>query len=103
MTFGGETKSIEVPVVEPEAKVEVVAEATEQPADDVIVFEAVAAEEVVAEETATEVIAEDVVAEPVKTEIKEFQSGQIIMLVIAGVALLLGAVAVFGISTKRKE
>ena len=94
MTFGGETKSIEVPVVEPEAKVEVVAEATEQPADDVIVFEAVAAEEVVAE---------DVVAEPVKTEIKEFQSGQIIMLVIAGVALLLGAMAVFGISTKRKE
>ena len=31
------------------------------------------------------------------------QSGQIMMLVIAGVSLLLGAVAVFGISTKRAE
>ena len=31
------------------------------------------------------------------------QSGQIMMLVVAGVSLLLGAVAVFGISTKRAE
>ena len=31
------------------------------------------------------------------------QSGQIMMLVIAGVSLLLGAVAVFGISTKKAE
>ena len=31
------------------------------------------------------------------------QSGQIMMLVIAGVSLLLGAIAVFGISTKRAE
>ena len=31
------------------------------------------------------------------------QTGQIAMLVVAGVALLLGAVAVFGISTKREE
>ena len=38
-----------------------------------------------------------------KTEMKKFQSGQIIMLVIAGVSLLLGALAVFGISTKRRE
>ena len=30
------------------------------------------------------------------------QTGQIAMLVVAGVALLLGAIAVFGISTKRE-
>ena len=30
------------------------------------------------------------------------QTGQVMMLVVAGVSLLLGAVAVFGISTKRE-
>ena len=38
-----------------------------------------------------------------EVETKEVRGGQIVMLVIAGVALLLGALAVFGISTRRKE
>ena len=36
-------------------------------------------------------------------EVAQVQSGQIMMLVVAGVALLLGAVAVFGISTKKSN
>ena len=36
-------------------------------------------------------------------EVTQVQSGQIMMLVVAGVALLLGAVAVFGISTKKQK
>ena len=36
-------------------------------------------------------------------EVTQVQSGQIMMLVVAGVALLLGAVAVFGISTKKQN
>ena len=36
-------------------------------------------------------------------EVAQVQSGQIMMLVVAGVALLLGAVAVFGISTKKQN
>jgi uncharacterized membrane protein len=39
----------------------------------------------------------------VEVETKEVRSGQIVMLVIAGIALLLGALAVFGIGTRRKE
>ena len=38
-----------------------------------------------------------------EVETKEVRGGQIVMLVIAGVALLLGALAVFGISTRRKD
>ncbi len=38
-----------------------------------------------------------------EVETKEVRSGQIVMLVIAGIALLLGALAVFGIGTRRKE
>jgi maltose/moltooligosaccharide transporter len=36
-------------------------------------------------------------------ELAQVQSGQVMMLVVAGVALLLGAVAVFGISTKKQN
>ena len=36
-------------------------------------------------------------------EVTQVQSGQIMMLVVAGVALLLGAVAVYGISTKKQN
>jgi hypothetical protein len=113
MTFGGKDVYLEVPVKE-EAKIEVVAEA-ETPAaeaiEEVAVVEetaevAEATEEVtVAEEQAAEeVVAEAVeVVEKPKTELKKFQSGQIVMLVIAGISLLLGALAVFGINTRRKE
>ena len=127
MTFGGKDVYLEVPVKE-EAKIEVIAEA-EAPAaepieeiavveetaevaeatEEVAVAEEQAAEEVVVaeEQTAEEVIAEaveavEVVEEP-KTELKKFQSGQIVMLVIAGISLILGALAVFGINTRRKE
>lgn len=107
MTLGGETKQVEVVVQADEAKVEVVAETTAEPVDAEVVELEVVAEDVVAEDAVAveEVVTEDAVAvkEPVKTEIKEFQSGQIIMLVVAGVSLLLGALAVFGISTRRKE
>ena len=51
-----------------------------------------------ADEEATEAVVEEV-----KTERKKLQSGQIMMLVIAGVSLFLGALAVFGINTRRKE
>ena len=34
-------------------------------------------------------------------EVTQVQSGQVMMLVIAGIALVLGAIAVFGISTKK--
>jgi hypothetical protein len=129
MTFGGKDVYLEVPVAE-EAKVEVVAEA-EAPAaeavEEVAVVEEVAevaeaaevaevaeaaevAEVAEAVEPIEEVVAEvventeEVVAEPeVKTELKKFQSGQIVMLVIAGISLLLGAIAVFGINTRREE
>jgi hypothetical protein len=126
MTFGGKDVYLEVPVAD-EAKVEVVAEA-EAPAaeavEEVAVVEEVAEVAVVEEaaevaeatevaeavEPVEEVVAEvventeEVVAEPeVKTELKKFQSGQIVMLVIAGISLLLGAIAVFGINTRREE
>jgi hypothetical protein len=123
MTFGGKDVYLEVPVKE-EAKVEVVAEteaeATEAVAEAVeeivAVEETTEATEVVAEATevvepteeviAEEQTAEEVIAEAeaeVKTELKKFQSGQIVMLVIAGISLILGALAVFGINTRRKE
>ena len=54
-------------------------------------------------ETAMEVTATDTATEETLVETKTVQSGQIIMLVIAGVSLLLGALAVFGINTRRKE
>ena len=122
MTFGGKDVYLEVPVKE-EAKVEAVAavETTEaEPIEEIAVVEetaevaevaeateAVEATEEVTiaeEQTAEEVIAEavEVVEEP-KTELKKFQSGQIVMLVIAGISLILGALAVFGINTRRKE
>jgi hypothetical protein len=117
MTFGGKDVYLEIPVAD-EAKVEVVAEA-EAPAAEVIeevavveeaaeVAEATEVAEAVepVEEVVAEVVenTEEVVAEPeVKTELKKFQSGQIVMLVIAGISLLLGAIAVFGINTRRKE
>ena len=121
MTFGGKDVYLEVPVAG-EAKVEVVAEdeATEAVAEAVeevvVVEQTTEATEVVAEATEVvepteEVIAEEqtaqeceVVAEAeVKTELKKFQSGQIVMLVIAGISLILGALAVFGINTRKKE
>jgi ABC-type antimicrobial peptide transport system permease subunit len=124
MSFGGKDVYIDVPVKE-EAKIEVVAESVApetietEIAGVANVLEAeiteaaellnTIAETKVAE--ATEVISEatedtEVVAEAtveIKTERKKFQSGQIIMLVIAGISLLLGALAVFGINTRRKE
>ena len=54
-------------------------------------------------ETVEEVAATDTATEETLVETKTVQSGQIIMLVIAGVSLLLGALAVFGINTRRKE
>ena len=119
MTFGGKDVYLEVPTKE-EAKVEVVAENAAPEAETVeAVVEAEAVAEVVStEETAeavetieatevseaieAEVVAEATVETP-KTELKKFQSGQIVMLVIAGISLLLGALAVFGINTRRKE
>jgi hypothetical protein len=129
MSFGGKDVYIDVPVKE-EAKIEVVAEsvAPESVAPETIeteiagvanVLEAEITEaaellntiaetkvaevtEVISEATEdTEVVAEATVE--IKTERKKFQSGQIIMLVIAGISLLLGALAVFGINTRRKE
>ena len=116
MTFGGKDVYLEVPVKE-EAKVEAVAvvETTEaEPIEEIAVVEetaegaeAVEATEevtVAEEQAAEEVIAEAVeVVEKPKTELKKFQSGQIVMLVIAGISLILGALAVFGINTRRKE
>ena len=119
MTFGGKDVYLEVPTKE-EAKVEVVAEnvAPEAEAVEAIVEAEAVAEVVSAEETAeavetieatevSEAIEAEVVAEATveasKTELKKFQSGQIVMLVIAGISLLLGALAVFGINTRRKE
>ena len=120
MTFGGKVVEIEVPVKE-EATIEVVTEVVEAEAIEEVAPELIAeaettqtteatekatteadAEVVLEEQAAEEVVAE--VTEPeVKTEIKEFQSGQIVMLVIAGISLILGALAVFGINTRRKE
>ena len=121
MTFGGKDVYIDVPVEE-EAKVEVVAEAEEpETLDAVILDEGVVestpeVEEMVAEVEATtepndvvvmeQVTEEEVAAEATatpKTVRKKFQSGQIVMLVIAGISLFLGALAVFGINTRRKE
>ena len=122
MTFGGKDVYLEVPTKE-EAKVEVVAEnvAPEAEAVEAVVEAEAVAEVVSTEETAeavetieatevseaieaieAEVVAEATVEAP-KTELKKFQSGQIVMLVIAGISLLLGAIAVFGINTRRKE
>ena len=119
MTFGGKDVYLEVPTKE-EAKVEVVAEnvAPEAEAVEAVVEAEAVAEVVSTEETAeavetieatevsetieAEVVAEATVEAP-KTELKKFQSGQIVMLVIAGISLLLGALAVFGINTRRKE
>ena len=122
MTFGGKVVEIEVPVKE-EATIEVVAEAAETEIVEAEAIEEVAPEliaeaettqtteeatteadaEVVLEEQAAEEVVAEVTEPEVKTEIKEFQSGQIVMLVIAGISLILGALAVFGISTKRAE
>ena len=122
MTFGGKVVEIEVPVKE-EATIEVVAEAAETEVVEAEAIEEVAPEliaeaetteateeataetdaEVVLEEQAAEEIVAEVTEPEVKTEIKEFQSGQIVMLVIAGISLILGALAVFGINTRRKE
>ena len=121
MTFGGETKYIETEITAEETKTEIeaVAEVTENTENVITLDDAVATAdqtepeaETVVEPTETEQQAETVVEESsetkeaieeVKTERKEFQSGQIIMLVIAGISLILGALAVFGISTRRKE
>ena len=122
MTFGGKVVEIEVPVKE-EATIEVVAEAAETEIVEAEAIEEVAPEliaeaettqtteeatteadaEVVLEEQAAEEVVAEVTEPEVKTEIKEFQSGQIVMLVIAGISLILGALAVFGINTRRKE
>ena len=124
-TFGGEEKTIVVEVKDSDEKV-VVVEAVETPAEATIEYvaeasdvEATDATETtdveatgVTETVETEVAmaAEAEVAEAVEAEVAEtkvetktVQSGQIIMLVIAGVSLLLGALAVFGINTRRKE
>jgi hypothetical protein len=50
-----------------------------------------------------EVVANSADEAEAEVETKEVRSGQIVMLVIAGIALLLGALAVFGIGTRRKE
>ena len=120
MTFGGKDVYLEVPVKE-EAKVEAVAavETTEaEPIEEVAVVEETAevaeaveaveaneevtvAEEQAAEEVIAEAVEEVEVVEEPKTELKKFQSGQIVMLVIAGISLILGALAVFGINTRR--
>jgi hypothetical protein len=121
MTFGGKDVYIDVPVEE-EAKVEVVAEAEEPETLDAVILDEGAVEstpeveEMVAEVEATtepndvvvmeQVTEEEVAAEATatpKTVRKKFQSGQIVMLVIAGISLFLGALAVFGINTRRKE
>ena len=127
MTFGGKDVYLEVPAKE-EAKVEVVAENITPEAEavaevveaEVVEAEVVEAEVVEAEVAYTEVAiepnrvvrvveipAEDVIDTPevaveTKTELKKFQSGQIVMLVIAGISLLLGALAVFGINTRKE-
>ena len=122
MTFGGKDVYLEVPAKE-EAKVEVVAENITPEAEavaEVVEAEIVEAEVVEAEVAYTEVAiepnrvvrvveipAEDVIDTPevaveTKTELKKFQSGQIVMLVIAGISLLLGALAVFGINTRKE-
>ena len=87
----------EIAVVEETAEVAEAVEAVEavEATEEVTVAEEQAAEEVIAE-------AVEVVEQP-KTELKKFQSGQIVMLVIAGISLILGALAVFGINTRRKE
>ena len=128
MTFGGKDVYLEVPTKE-EAKVEVVAEnaapeaetveavveaeavaevvSTEETAEAVETIEATEVSEAIEAEVVAEAIEAEVVAEATvetpKTELKKFQSGQIVMLVIAGISLLLGALAVFGINTRRKE
>lgn len=114
MTFGGQTKYIEVEVAAEETKTEAVAEVAETTEDVITLDDAVATADQTETEASTEAEQQaDVVVEEssetkeaieeVKTELKEFQSGQIIMLVIAGISLILGALAVFGISTRRKE
>ena len=112
LSFGGDKVAVEVAKDKAETKVEAVAEQTEVEAVETVEFaevaEAVEAAPEVAEvaeavETAPEVV-EAVEAEVVEqeVEIKEVQTGQIVMLVIAGISLLLGALAVFGISTKKR-
>ena len=120
-TFGGEEKTIVVETKSSDAKV-VAVETSETPEEVAVEYvaetsdvEATDATEVaetaeeVAEtaeevaETTEEVAATDTATEETLVETKTVQSGQIIMLVIAGVSLLLGALAVFGINTRRKE
>ena len=113
MTFGEATievvaEAAETEVVEAEAIEEVapelIAEAeTTQTTEATEEATAEADAEVVLEEQAAEEVVAEVTEPEVKTEIKEFQSGQIVMLVIAGISLILGALAVFGINTRRKE
>jgi hypothetical protein len=61
--------------------------------------------DVVAADDKAEVVANsaDEAEAEAEVETKEVRSGQIVMLVIAGIALLLRALAVFGIGTRRKE
>ena len=59
--------------------------------------------DVVATDDKAEVVANSADEAEAEVETKEVRSGQIVMLVIAGIALLLGALAVFGIGTRRKE
>ena len=59
--------------------------------------------DVVATDDKDEVVANSADEAEAEVETKEVRSGQIVMLVIAGIALLLGALAVFGIGTRRKE
>ena len=80
-----------------EATPEVVAEASVETEATTELNDAVAMEQVTEEEVAAEATATP------KTVLKKFQSGQIVMLVIAGISLILGALAVFGINTRRKE
>ena len=119
MTFGGKTVWEDIPVVE-ETKVEVVAqditvENEEAEVVEVEISGATATDVELSGATATDIElsgatiteadeeATEAIVEEVKTERKKLQSGQIMMLVIAGVSLLLGALAVFGINTRRKE
>lgn len=111
IAFGGDLVTVEVEKKDDaKAKVENVAEDTTTVADDAVAFDAVAQEESVGDAQQQEVVVENAdantvaaAAEKAEVETKQVRSGQIVMLVIAGIALLLGALAVFGISTKRKE
>lgn len=120
LAFGGEQKTIVVEASEAPAEVaaECVAEVSNTPADAVIDYVAEVSEvEATGTAETVEIIETPEVVEPTnaakptdaveaseaEVETKTVQSGQIIMLVIAGISLLLGALAVFGISTKKQD